>query len=1428
MRNFKIFLTIFFSIISQTIGATIDIRSTHLTTNEGLGNNSIRYIYQDKKGFIWFATLNGLSRYDGYSFITFRPELGSKISLTDHRITNLEEDKNGFLWINTSAELFSCFDLKKDCFVDFTGCGEYKEPYKNKIIDKKGNVWLWHDGNGIRKVIYSNGKMSSISFKKEKGNIHSNKVVYLFEDKTGRIWIGTKEGIELINGDKTIVVEKKHEASKIIDYDNKVYFLSTSGNISINDGVNKNRLITTVEKKYSNTIIYSTFKLKEYWIIFTNNGSYSFNFKTHELSEYKDINIKKGQVLTDNHGDYWVYNHTGKVWYINKKKNNIKALQLIPSNKVNFIDQERYHIVHDSRDIIWISTYGNGLFAYNLSTEEIQHFESDNTGYSHIPSNFLQFIMEDKTGGIWVSSEYTGISHLLVLNEGAKRIFPESESHFDRSNAMKMFKKMPNEQIIVGTRRGGVYNYDYKTQSINDKKYYNSNIYSTEIGPDGKIWLGSRGDGLMIDGKWYVNNPSDNNSLSNNNIFTIIKDSKNRMWIGTFGGGLDLAIKDKDGYHFKHFFNKTYSQKQIRVIEQDKKGWLWVGTSDGVYIFNPDSLISSPESYYSYNYNNGKMLSNEIKCIFQDSKGRMWLGASGKGFCICTPNGDYKNPTFKYYNTSNGLVNDMVQTIVEDKYGKFWISTEYGISCFDPEKESFDNFFFSSFTLGNVYSENCGGISKDGKLIFGTNYGLVVITPEKVSRKSKFFPKVEFTNLRINGINMLPGDSDSPLSKALIYTDELKLKYSQNSFEIRFSIFDYFGNNVTKYSYKLDNYDSQWSIPSSLNIATYKNLSPGTYKLRVKACNGIGVWGEEESVIDIVIVPPFWKTTWAIIIYALLLGIILFITLRLINNFNSLRNKINVEKQMTEYKLVFFTNISHEFRTPLSLIQCALERIESNGKVPKEIANSLQIMDKSTQRMLRLINQLLVFRKIQNDKFSLSLEEVDVIDFLYNIFLCFNDAALSKNMYYKFNPLIDSYKMFIDKGALDKVTYNLLSNSFKYTPKGGTIELKVDIDKDSKQIKIIVSDSGVGIPKEKRGELFERFTQSNFTGGSIGVGLHLTHELVAALKGNISYIENDNGGSIFVVSLPIDKSIYDKKDFLIPNNILIEEEEEKENNKIPFELANIENDEHLNVQPLNKHKILIIEDDHDIRDYLKSEIEQYFEIETEADGESGLNRAMSYDADLIICDVLMPGMDGYTVTRKLKSDFNTSHIPVILLTAMSSTENQIEGSEAGADAYITKPFSIKLLLTRIFKLIEQREKLREKFSNSPNMTSSTICTSEKDKEFADKLKVVLEKQFENPEFSVDDFASIIGLGRTVFYRKVRGVTGYSPNEYIRIMRMKKGAELLKQNRYTISEISYKIGINDPFYFSKCFKQQFGVSPSAYIKGYEESNNIEEN
>lgn len=1410
-------LTLLFILLSMKccfLSATIEIRSMHFTMSDGIANNSVRYVFQDSKGFIWLGTLNGLSRYDGNSFVNYYPEEGVP-SLVDHRVQRMYEDCDGLIWVKVVSERLCCYDTRRGRFVDFTGCGEYGQPYSEAKRASNGDIWMWHERNGCRRVRYRDGVFSSVTFRKADGTLSSVCATGVIEDARGRIWVTTDGGVDLVEGDKAVHVADMSSPVGL-RLGEHLFFISADGRIFME----QERTLKEVGRlpAASAGAVSGIMPLQDDLYVFTSEGGYVYQTATRRVTRAVKLDIRNAEVQKDNRGNYWIYNNTGRLYYVDASDRTVKSLCLLSEDKMQYIDFERFCFVHDSRDIIWISTYGNGLFAYDLHTGELQHFTAPANGYGQIPSNYLLYVMEDRSGGIWISAEYSGVARLSVLNEGVNYLYPNGWGVMDdRSNFVRMLTRLEDGRIYVGTRRGGMYVYDARMELLEHKDFH-SNIYAVAKDAEGRLWMGSRGEGLCVDGTWYKHRDNRPSSLASDHIFCLHRDRKGRMWVGTFNGGLDLAVAERGRYVFAHFLNHTYNQRQVRAICEDGNGYMWVGTSDGVYLFQPDSLIAAPNSYRRFDSQNCNLGSNVVKGFCVDRQGRIWMATSGGGLVMCRPGKDYDHLVFERYDDSRGLVDNMVQAVVEDHQGRIWASTEYGISCLDVDKEVFGNYFFSSRTLGNTYSDNSGCVMEDGRIAFGSAHGLAVISPAKVwSPAPSLTPHVSLTGLKINGITVQPGETDSPLDKAMAYTTAIDLAHHQNSFEVDFSMLDNLGDGMVKYTYKLDNYDKDWSAPSAQHFAVYKNLAPGHYRLRVKACNALGIWGERETTLDIDVHPSFWQSRWAYLIYALLFVGIGYFLFRTLQKFNMLRTRIEVERQLTEYKLVFFTNISHEFRTPLTLIQGALEKIEG-CVVPGDMAYSLKIINKNAKRMLRLVNQLLEFRKMQNNKLSLSLEEMDVVAFLYEIFLSFKDAAESKKMDFRFVSSVEAYRMFIDKENLDKVSYNLLSNAFKYTPTGGRIVFSVMVDGAAKRLVVSVSDTGVGIPPEKQGELFKRFMQSSFSGNSIGVGLHLTHELVCVHKGTIVYAENPGGGSLFTVSLPTDVSVYEEKDFLIPNQLLVEEEQQRPKEQAEVRELTAEEQVLLNTVSLNKRKILVIEDDDDVREFLRQEIGHYFEVVVEADGVSGLERARTYDADLIVCDVLMPGLTGFEVTRRLKNNFNTSHIPIILLTALGAEDKQLEGVKSGADAYIVKPFSRKMLLMRIVKLIEQRDRLRERFSDDPQMKHPVICTSQQDKEFAERLQRLMEKQIGNSQFTVDEFAEQMKMGRTIFYRKVRGVTGYTPSEYMRIMRLKKSVELMANGYYNIAEISYRVGMNDPFYFSKCFKQQFGVAPTAYQKG----------
>lgn len=1077
--------------------------------------------------------------------------------------------------------------------------------------------------------------------------------------------------------------------------------------------------------------------------------------------------VPNGRVLTDNKGGKWIYNNTGILRKV--VGDSLITLRLLP-NETNYIDYERFNIVEDNHGLVWISTYGKGLFVFNHDLNQGQHFVANEKGESPIASNYLLCITADRRDGVWVSAEYGGVSHLQVMDKGVVRIFPNGRENLDLSNVVRMVKKQRDGSVMVGTRDGCLYHYSADMAQMLVKSHFDSNIYSVVEMPQGRMWIGTRGKGIYgIPGL----------DFKNKKVFCLKPDDRGRMWIGTFGEGLSVAIPRGEGYEVRTFFADSVGLNEVRCLAIDRKGMLWGGTSGGLFCVDPTRFAADGKGLRVYKRG------SEIHDMLVDRQGRLWLTVPGEGL-VCMQDGN-----FRILDASQGLINNMVQSVVETEDGNLWVSTQEGVSCWKAKDNSFDNYLFSRVMMGNVYNENSAVCLDDGRVLLGGNYGLTIINPSRISHV-KGQTSVVFTS--------------HP------YSDEMTLSYEERSPKINFSTLDYSDVNNVKYTYWLEGYDSSWSVPSPTPWVNYQNLPFGSYRLHVKASYSDGIWGKE-SVLDISVEPPFYLSVWAWVFYALFLTVVIVMVVKSIREKNILKGKIKFEQEFTRYKLVFFTNIAHEFRTPLTLIQGSLEkekRIMKTNHWQLELEKTVRTMDKSVQRMLRLIDQLLEFRKMQAGKLKLSLQETDVVMFVQGICKMFDDAAESKQIDFKFESQLPAYLMYLDQQKMDKVVFNLLSNAFKYTPAKGTISVSLSF---TDVMTIRVADTGVGIPQEKREQLFSRFMQSSYTGESFGIGLHLTHELVRTHHGEITYQENEGGGSVFVVTIPLQKDCYEASDFLVKDSPILKADltkerdgqEEKTTDAVPSAPS----------APLNRRTILLIEDDNDVREFLLSELESCFDLKVASDGKAGIAMAKELDVDLIVSDVMMPGMNGFELTKRLKNSFETSHIPIILLTALSTDENVLEGTESGADAYITKPFSPQLLMARILQLLNQREILRQKFGKVPQEIRSAMLRNEQDSLFVKRLDSIVYSRLGEQDLSVDKVAGLLHLGRTIFYKKVRGTTGYTPNEYIRVIRLRKAAELLKEGEKNVSEVAYAVGFDNPYYFSKCFKEQFGMPPSQY-------------
>lgn len=1356
---------------AEILSLPIEVKAKRVTIQDGLPSNVVSDMQQDQKGFLWFSTYNGLARYDGNVVTAYFDSDSTGVSALIGRTKKALEDVTyKKLWVYSSSERLTCLNMvdgKEEKY-----CQEVEKLHFTKwklVCD--GMFWLWGAKDGAMLVDYRSGSFLTRRF--AQAEIGSSRVPLIDSLDKDNVVLCTTDKVFLYSEGRLSCIAKGMRMSRTRPFHHKMLMVSEKGDVYV---LRQGKLQRFSHVAYvDGEVATGDLLLGNRWILFTNRRSFSIDVRTGKVVECEgEWLIPNGRVLTDNKGRKWIYNKTGVLRLVRQDK--LVPLILFPQQTTNYIDHERFHIVEDNHGLIWISTYGKGLFVFNQDLTQSQHFVADKLGESPIASNYLLGIIADRHDGVWVSSEYGGVSHIQVMDKGVERIYPNGEGNMDFSNVVRMVKKMNDGTVMVGTREGSLYHYSADMSQVLGKSHFDSNVYGIVQMPNGETWIGTRGKGV------YGAKGLD---FKDRNVFCMASDAKHRMWIGTFGKGLSLVMPRKDGYEVKTFFADSVGLNEVRCMVIDKHGVLWCGTSGGLIRIPVDEFVKDASRYNAY------VRDYEIRDVIVDRQGRLWLSASGDGLVQVEPGDGEAEPKFHVFNTSNGLVNNLVQSVVDTPDGNLWISTQQGVTAWNARKKSFENYMFSRNPMGNVYNENSAVCLDDGRVVLGGNYGLTIIQPSRLSHVSGL-TDVVFTSYP--------------------YSDEITLTYEQRSPNIHFSTLDYSDVRNVKYTYRLEGFDQAWSKPSSTPWAAYQKLPAGKYVLHVKACTSDGTWGKESTLV-IRVKPPFYLTSWAIMIYVLLVLGVIILVVKFVHDKNVLRNRIRLEQELTRYKLVFFTNIAHEFRTPLTLMQGSLEkekRIMKANRWQTELEKTIRVMDKSVQRMLRLIDQLLEFRKMQAGKLKLSLQETDAVMFVKGICRMFDDAAESKEIAYSFESSEPAHAMFLDQQMIDKVVFNLLSNAFKYTPAKGTISVSLSF---TDVMTIRVADTGVGIPQEKREQLFSRFMQSSYTGESFGIGLHLTHELVRTHHGEITYQENEGGGSVFVVTIPLQKDCYEASDFLVKDSPILKADLAKQRDGQEEKTT----DAVLSAPsaPLNRRTILLIEDDNDVREFLLSELESCFDLKVASDGKAGIAMAKELDVDLIVSDVMMPGMNGFELTKRLKNSFETSHIPIILLTALSTDENVLEGTESGADAYITKPFSPQLLMARILQLLNQREILRQKFGKEPQEIRSAMLSNEQDSLFVKRLDSIVYSRLGEQDLSVDKVAGLLHLGRTIFYKKVRGTTGYTPNEYIRVIRLRKAAELLKEGEKNVSEVAYAVGFDNPYYFSKCFKEQFGMPPSQY-------------
>lgn len=1394
--------------LTTVFSSAADYRAYKIVPGNGLNSNIVRDIVQDNRGYLWLASIHGLYRYDGYTMkqVITKEDLSSGL-IPDLRTVSLHRWGHRFLWTLLRGDFFCCYDLYRNQFVRYADASLQNTSFTQGFFDNPDETWLYGNREGCRRIMFDGEDFHVTDYKVQAGSaLPSSHINFIRQGANGRIWIGTEKGLVLSQkGQLTAVSPKDINVCQLVMLAGVEYFVCEDGKVL---SYQKGRLRMMCDDTSSIVGVTGATAYAGGLIITTNGDTYEYHTADRSLQRSEVAAASRYQMIHDTKGNALLWNSTGDYMiYVRARDGQVFTIHLPDASNDNIISLQKPRMLTTPQGDVVISTYGRGLFFFQPKQGTVTHYTQLWGADAFINSNYLLALYQDLLGNIWISQEDLGLSCLRpIVNKADYLQLPGTDFNDFHDNQVRMLRQMADGTVYVASFATQLYTYN--GQQLTQVPNSWGSILAMAEGTGGTRWLGTRA-GVVVGDRLYSHDKDDNRSLSSDKVSDLCADRSGRMWIAAFDGGLDLAVPASDGsYTFRHFMTDNAQQREARTLCLDHQGRMWLGTGDGCYVFSPDELLKNNAAYQHLSANDNSK-NDEVHAICEDRHHRVWVAITGTGVA-CYDNTGSKPQLKRCYTTYDGLGDIAVQSVAEDREGHIYVGTNRGLCVFNEETQLFHDYLLSGTMLGNIYMENAACLLPDGRLAFGTKNGLMVLSPSKLSA-SHGNTFLAITDILVNGV---PVNEVSPQNDAVDHTKAITLAYDQNSLTFHFSDFSFDDTESSLYTYMLEGYDSDWQPLTNSSSATYRNLKPGRYTLLLRSCNSEGVWSDQTVELEIRIRSPFWATWYAYLFYLLVIAVIARLIWRQLKRMNELRNKIKVEQQMTEYKVQFFTGISHEFRTPLTIIQGAMERIRDAGNIPGNLKQPVGNMQKSVKRMSRLISRLMDFRKIQENRMALAVEDTDVVSFLRDIWSTFRDLAENKRINLQFNTFASSYTMPVDVRKLDSIAYNLLSNALKYTPSGGSVTMHLALHQDNHVFSLEVADTGVGISKERQQHIFHQQWQSSIGQDSIGIGLNLSYQLAQLHKGTLAFHENPEGGSVFTLTLPADSTSYSEDDYVKNLNATILDDGKKNDQWL-------ENYKEMAPPPLNDRTLLIVEDDDDVREFLVTELRNYFEVIETTNGSEAWEQIHEQRPDIVLSDVAMPLMNGFELTQRIKKDKGLSDIPVVLLTAFNDDVKRERGFTVGADGYIQKPFRIRTLVARLSQLLEQRDKLRNSYSSIEAAPVLAVVKDERDKKFLDTLEAWIYGHLSDVSLNVDELARRMGFGRSSFYRKVNTLTGMTPNNYIRKIRMEESKKMLEESNLSISEIAYKTGFNSAFYFSKCFKEYYGMPPSQFRNGEKE-------
>jgi signal transduction histidine kinase/ligand-binding sensor domain-containing protein/DNA-binding response OmpR family regulator len=1417
------------------VASAQDIEFDRIKMQDGLPDNTVRDIFQDSRGYMWFATFNGLSRYDGKNFHTYHSKPGDTTSLSNNRIEYIKEDKDGYIWGITLDDNVHRIDPYTHVVLDlFSQILKQEVPIEDYLITSNGDLWLWGNKGCVYLRYSANRKDLIAEYFTSRQFLPNNAIHFIHEDRTGKIWIGTEEGLVQIDNsasDMRLVNNYLDGQSIISHYEDGNYLLfgtRRSGLKCFDQAAGSFMHFPEINEQLKTNPIYCIQTIDSTRILL-GSSQFIFDVNKKENTVVRSFHSKLDSArgfFVDSRNHIWFSQYNRGIYRYDHDEQNLFYYPLEGANRDFLGDLDHPVILEDSNFDLWVGVRGGGVFLYRPEYDDFKNYLYSEENTNSLSSNFVLDVFEDNSKNLWIGTMVGGINKVDLSPRQFFWHQPVKNPVNTYVNTIRAAVVDKNGFLWLGSKGGKIYCYDKDKvlhRTLPDdlgqsgrKLLEDINVYSLIFDDSDNLWVASKGKGIFVL-KDILDNQVNNmeiihfdvhQSRALDQVFSIIQDDHGQIWIGSHVSGLGLLTDPFTNPTFTIFSKEKDNlvSDQIRYFFLDKSGNLWIGGADGISILKADQLTSDKKDFKIIQSNreeSSSLVYPNVACIFQSEDSSIFAATLGGGISrLSMKNIRDERWEWENFNTDDGLSSNMVYSILEDKENNLWMSTSNGINRFNPTTKAFENFFVEKTAILNYFTESCGVSTSEGEIIFGNSKGFLYFNPMSVVKDSSRYPVV-LSKFMVNGNEILPEASDL-LDMSIEFESQIELSHLQNSFQLDFSVLDFTNPDKLQFSYKLENYDPDWSTPLTTSSAIYQNMPPGKYTFQLKALNSDGVEIPEVREFGIVIRPPFAKSPLGILLIVLVSGTILFTIFFLYIRQTEAKHKITYMDRLNEKKLQYYTNISHEFKNPLTMIINPVKDIIAESDSPEVVEKRAKQIHRSATYLLNLVEQILDFRKIREEQMKLRLTYIDIVDYIRKLSDVFVPLAEKKSIDFGFTSACNELQGYIDCKVMNKILNNLLSNAFKFTPEGKSIEVGIDCKEGSGFFEITVTDEGQGIKEEDLSRIFERFHRNE---NSSGLGLSFVKELVSLHNGTIEVDSEINRGTHFRLSIP---HIGDESSVDLP----ITETDEIQFSVPPIILSE-QLDDNTSQSISHKNSILIIEDNVDMREYLKDQFKKFYTTYGACNGEEGLQTALQESPDFIVCDLNMPVMDGFETIRNLRENFTTSHIPVILLTADSSEEKKIHGLETGAVDYITKPFDFKLLKFKIDNYISNRKKLINKFNQEPKLPADVLTNSDQDKQFIEELTGIIDESLGKVDFNIDFLARKTGHSRTNLYNKVKGITGVTPHQYILSIQMKKAALLLQETSYPISEVGLMVGFNDANYFSKSFKKHFGKTPKSY-------------